>query len=144
MRRRRLIRAAAAATAGLAGCSALGGRPEMTDSARVALNRWGADQTVVRLHPGGTVTWTNEDDDLHRLQSTVFTTGQRRHDRATEWEFRARIRTGDTVEHSFPDPGVYEYGCSISTDQHGVNTTCGVFLVGESAQDFDRVLPCMT
>ncbi|MHB9288775.1 plastocyanin/azurin family copper-binding protein [Halobacteriales archaeon Cl-PHB] len=157
MRRRRLLRsglgAGAALLAGCAGDGSPGSRtptptadrtatasptdtpsPEITEreSPVVTLADRTFDPVALRVAPGTTVTWTNESNSSHTVQSAVFHPAV-----ATEWTFySADFPPGREVSHEFGDPGVYEYYCTV----HGRAAMCGVVLVGAGRRP--ESLPC--
>jgi len=79
------------------------------------------DPHLVRIDPGGTVTWTNtgrNDHNIIPVDGGRFGVGE------------AEFRPGDTYDASFDDEGAYPYYCSL----HG-NTTdgmVGTVLVGDA------------
>lgn len=87
---------------------------------------------VLRVLPGTEVTWRNEGNDTHTVQSEVFNP-----EVATEWSFySADLAVGGSVSHTFEDSGVYEYYCTA----HGKTRMCGVVLVGDV--EYSATLPC--
>lgn len=118
--RRAILRLASAtlATVGTAGCltgdSSTDRTVEMTDD-------FGFEPKTATIETGETVTWTNESDVAH----TVTAYGDRIPDGAAyfasggfESERAARnhlneglVASGETYEHTFEQPGTYEYFC---------------------------------
>lgn len=92
----------------------------------------GVEFNPVRLEvpTGATVTWHNDDSFGHDVTAAGF------HDAADSWDFEASLGPDDTVSHTFDEPGIYEYVCTI----HGESTMCGVVLVGGAT--LDPSLPC--
>jgi plastocyanin len=156
MRRRDLLRTAggvaAALVAGCAGGDAPGaGTPTATpdptatasatatppavtesESPVVTLQDRTFDPVALRVTPDTTVTWTNESNSSHTVQSAVF-----HEDVATEWTFySADFPPGREVSHAFGERGVYEYYCTV----HGRAAMCGVVLVGDVRRPGS--LPC--
>lgn len=149
MRRRTFVASAAAVGAfGVAGCAETDPGDETTTSVSTATPTTGtltfAAEPVVtvtehafnprtlRVRPGTEVTWTNEGDDSHTVQSEVFNP-----DVATDWRFySADLVSGASVSHTFEKSGVYEYYCTA----HGETEMCGVVLVG--GVEYAASLPC--
>ncbi|MFB6082212.1 MAG: plastocyanin/azurin family copper-binding protein [Halanaeroarchaeum sp.] len=147
MRRRTYLRSAGVAgVVALTGCTGGGGGQNQSGATTTTTAADGGggggsptvtmvDTTFDPLHlsvaPGTTVTWTNEDGFAHTVVSATLT------DAGDEWSYQSgTVAAGGSVEHAFPDPGVFEYYCSI----HGKGTMCGVVLVGD--QQYDATLPC--
>jgi plastocyanin len=90
------------------------------------------DPLAIRVSPGTEVSWHNASEVSHTVESAVFNP-----EVATEWAYySADMPPGRTATHTFPEPGVYEYACTI----HGADSMCGVVLVGEAA--VAAPLPC--
>ncbi|MFB6094929.1 MAG: plastocyanin/azurin family copper-binding protein, partial [Halodesulfurarchaeum sp.] len=83
------------------------------------------------VSPGTTGKWVNENPFGHDVTSAQF------HEKADSWDISAQLSAdGGTATHTFQEPGVYEYYCTI----HGKGTMCGAVLVGDVSPDAD--LPC--
>ncbi|WP_435062775.1 cupredoxin domain-containing protein [Halobaculum sp. EA56] len=82
---------------------------------------------------GTTVTWTNQASGAY---ATHTVTSARFHETAASWSLDARLGSGDSTDHTFDSPGVYEYYCTI----HGESTMCGAVLVGDATLESN--LPC--
>lgn len=103
-----------------------------SDSPTVSVRDGAFEPTALRVPPGTEVTWHNESEQTHTVESGVFHPGQ-----AAEWSFySADLPPGRAVSHSFAEAGVYEYYCTI----HGRDAMCGVILVGDAR--FPGSLPC--
>lgn len=129
---RRQFVAIAGVSLGLAGCTD-GGSPQAAnegDSTQVSLVNTAFEPKRVRIDPGGTVEWINEDDVAHDVTAASF------HDAAADWTLEADVGAGERASHTFEAAGIYEYYCTI----HGESTMCGVVLAGDAS--FDGSLPC--
>lgn len=83
------------------------------------------------VEPGTTVVWSNADAFGHDVASAQFS------DSAASWDLQTGIvQQGETVSHTFEEPGVYEYYCTI----HSRQIMCGVVVVGDAS--YDGSLPC--
>jgi plastocyanin len=74
----------------------------------------------IQIRPGATVTWTNDGRNEHDVLPVE----------GDAWGVEvADFQPGDTYEHTFSDPGVYDYYCSI----HGTTTAgmIGTVVVAE-------------
>lgn len=70
-------------------------------------NRWfSPDNITVVLGVNSTVTWTNNDSNLHTITSTSVPSGAASFDSGT-------INSGQTFTYTFTVPGVYVYHCLI-------------------------------
>jgi plastocyanin len=118
MRRRRFLAAAgAAATAPLAGCTALGSG----DDFDVGMTAVAFDPAEVTVSAGETVVWRNTSSRMHTVTAyeellpdgADFFASSGTPDEATaraEWR-DAPIRSGESYSHAFEVPGRYEYFC---------------------------------
>lgn len=89
--------AAAAATANTA--------PVATD--KVSIQGFAFGPATITVHPGTTVTWTQNDEDQHTVT-------------ADDGSFTSSpLVTGQTYTHTFTAPGTYHYHCSIHPFMHG-------------------------
>ena len=116
--------ATAAALIGLAACGApaaatSGTRPAAASSpaartASVRISNFAFRPATVTVRAGGTVTWTQEDTDLH----TVHLAG--------DGGFTSPpLQKGHTFSHTFGSPGTYAYICSIHPFMHGTVIVTG-------------------
>jgi plastocyanin len=68
---------------------------------RIEITQHAYSAATVTIPAGGTVTWTNRDDDVHTVVSTTDA-------------FRSpAIDTGEAYAHTFAKPGVYQYFCTL-------------------------------
>ena len=93
------------ATALLAGCAATAsgaaGAPVETTHVSMAKSYMFTPSTI-RIAPGATVTWTNDDNFTHNVRITG----------AAEWTSQP-IRPGESVSHVVSAPGEYAYECTF-------------------------------
>jgi len=79
--------------------------PVATD--RVTIGGFAFGPGTVRVAPGTTVTWTQQDEDSHTVT-------------ADDGSFTSKaLTTGQTYTHTFSAPGTYHYHCSIHPFMHG-------------------------
>ncbi len=121
----------------IAGCTGTGGGggQQMQDGGTqgettIIMRQTAFQPSKADVEAGATVEWVNEDSFPHTVTSAQV------HDTAASWQFDERVSGGGTVTHTFEDPGVYEYYCTI----HGKESMCGAVLVGDAA--LDASLPC--
>ena len=88
-----------AATAGAGGSP----RPEET----VKIDNFSFIPDTLTVKAGTTVTWINKDDVPHTVVST-----------AKKFSSKA-LDTDDRYDHTFTDPGTYEYYCSVHPHMKG-------------------------
>jgi plastocyanin len=107
---------AALALAGIPGAALAGGgchggmtEADATGEAETTIHLVDAcfDPSVLRIDPGATVTFRNEDEGL------IHNVG------GTEWGFYGEMGTGDTFTATFDDPGVYPFACSYHPGMTG-------------------------
>jgi plastocyanin len=68
---------------------------------RIEITKHAYSAPSVTIPAGGTVTWTNRDDDVHTVVSTTDA-------------FRSpAIDTGEAYAHTFAKPGVFHYFCTL-------------------------------
>lgn len=68
---------------------------------RIEIKAHGFTTPELTVPPGTTVTWINHDDDAHTVTSTADL-------------FRSPgIDTDETYSHTFAQPGIYEYFCTL-------------------------------
>ena len=105
---------------------------QATATSAVTIRDRAFEPLAIRVEPGTEVSWHNASEEGHTVESAVFNP-----DVATEWSYySADMPPGRTATHTFAEPGVYEYGCTV----HGAESMCGVVLVGEEAAP--APLPC--
>lgn len=106
--------------------------PAFAEEPVVTVAEYAFSPQVLRVRPGTKVTWRNEGNDTHTVQSDVFNP-----DVATEWSFySADLARGGSTSYTFEESGVYEYYCTA----HGRTRMCGVVLVGNV--EYSATLPC--
>ena len=97
------------AAALLTGCAAASGDGSSApvDTTQVTMAKsYVFSPRVIRVAPGATVTWTNDDNFTH----TVKVDGQEDHE----------VDRGDSVSIAFPKAGTYHYVCTLhSRDMDG-------------------------
>lgn len=82
-------------------------RPTPTGGNVVSISNFAFVPAVLTVHSGGTVSWTNGDEDPH----TVAATGG---------PFRSpTLAIGGTYRYRFTKPGRYPYICTIHPFMHG-------------------------
>lgn len=92
--------------------SAPGGTAAPTASAPVAGDQVSIDNfafapTTLTIHVGGTVTWTNRDEEPHTVA-------------ANDGSFHSPgMGTGASYSHTFSTAGTFNYVCSIHPSMHG-------------------------
>jgi plastocyanin len=89
----------------------LGGAPAHASTTTVTINNYTFVPATVTVHPGDTVTWTNQDSIPHTataLDGKSFDSGAI--DPGASWSF------------VFPKAGNYNYRCSIHPDMRGMVT----------------------
>lgn len=100
------------------------------ETVTVTLDGIAFDPIRMKVPTGATVRWVNEDSFGHDVTAAEF------HDAATSWDMATSLGADDSVSHTFDEPGVYEYVCTI----HGESSMCGVVLVGGAT--LGPSLPC--
>ncbi len=58
--------------------------------------------TIARIDEGATVTFVNKDLAMHNVTGAAYS-----------WRSPADLLTGDSVEHTFNETGVYPYACTL-------------------------------
>jgi plastocyanin len=97
---------------GMTGMPSTGGAPTATASAPVAGEQVSIDNfafapATLTVKVGGTVTWTNHDEEPHTVA-------------ANDGTFHSPgMGTGATFSHTFPTAGTFDYVCSIHPMMHG-------------------------
>jgi plastocyanin len=69
---------------------------------RVAMTRLCFQPSTLFVEPGDTVTFANDDDQVHNVTGHGF-----------QWGNGDQMTQGDSVVASFADPGVYAYSCTL-------------------------------
>lgn len=73
----------------------------------VSIDNFAFAPATLTVHAGGTVTWTNRDEEPHTVA-------------ATDGSFHSPgMGTGATYSHTFPTAGTFDYVCSIHPSMHG-------------------------
>ncbi|SEP67075.1 plastocyanin/azurin family copper-binding protein [Natrinema salaciae] len=118
--RRTILRVSgtALATIGTAGC--LNGRSP-TDQTVTMTGDFGFDPTTATIEPGRAVTWENTSDVDHTVTAyeddvpdgtAYFASGDFESERSARDHMReGLVAPGDEYEHTFEEPGTYEYYC---------------------------------
>ena len=86
----------------LIGCGAAGASPSPAATSAVSLPKsYRFEPAAIAVPSGTTVTWSNADNFTHnvRLAATGDLVGQ--------------MAPGESVTHTFADPGLYAYDCSL-------------------------------
>jgi plastocyanin len=126
--RRRFLRTAttAGAAIALAGCTGILGEDDSADVENYSLpaasatvevamgpNRTNSfDPEIVRVEPGGTVTWTNESGNHSATAYLPDNDEPRRTPADAEaWDTGVIRKNGRSASHTFEIPGVYDYFC---------------------------------
>lgn len=80
---------------------------QATDAAEATIDDFRFRPETLEVGAGSTVTWTNEDDTAHTV-----TAGSE--DAPEEDRFDLEVgAAGDTVSHTFDEPGSYAYFCEL-------------------------------
>ena len=97
------------ATTVLAGCEpedpSMPRVDDMMPGATVEIRGEQFQPATVPISVGETVTWVNEDPVIHTVVGEDFSSGN--------------IGEGETFSHTFDEPGVYEYTCTIHPGMEG-------------------------
>ena len=73
----------------------------------VAIQGFAFNPDSITISPGDTIKWTNMDSATHTVE-------------ATDSSFKSdNLKTGDSYEHTFTNPGTYNYMCSIHPSMRG-------------------------
>jgi plastocyanin len=106
LRRFLLPLAALAACLTAAGCGAAGASAPVATTHVTMVKSYRFDPDVIKIKPGDTVTWKNDDNFTH----TVKVGDGPDH----------KVGRGDSVSVRFDRPGTYDYVCTLhSHDMHG-------------------------
>jgi plastocyanin len=74
---------------------------------QVTIDNFAFAPATLTVHAGGTVTWTNRDEEPHTVA-------------ASDGSFKSPgMGTGATFTHTFPAAGTFDYVCSIHPMMHG-------------------------
>jgi plastocyanin len=76
----------------------------------VTISNYSFHPATLTVTKGSTVTWVNEDGDVHTIKSTA----------ATEAFGSAALDSGDRFKYTFRHAGTYHYICSVHPYMHGV------------------------
>lgn len=89
------------------------GAPAAVAGDPVGIDNFAFAPATLTIHAGGTVTWTNRDEEPH----TVV---------AADGSFHSPgMGTGATYSHTFPSVGSFDYVCSIHPMMHGTVVVTG-------------------
>ena len=100
MRRRILLPLVLAAAIAAAGCGGSGEASTPVATTQVTMVKsYRFEPDVIKISPGQTVTWTNDDNFTH----TVRIDGRADHE----------VEPGDSVSITFDQPGTYHYVCRL-------------------------------
>ncbi|MEE6175303.1 cupredoxin family copper-binding protein [Mycobacterium sp. 050134] len=79
----------------------------------VSIDDFAFAPVTLTIHAGGTVTWTNRDEEPHTVA-------------ASDGSFHSPgMGTGATYSHTFPAAGKFDYVCSIHPMMHGTVVVTG-------------------
>ncbi len=79
----------------------------------VGIDNFAFAPATLTVRVGGTVTWTNRDEEPHTVA-------------ATDGSFHSPgMGTGGTYSHTFPTAGTFDYVCSIHPMMHGTVVVTG-------------------
>jgi plastocyanin len=83
------------------------GAPVSVAGDQVAIDNFAFAPATLTVTAGGTVTWTNRDEEPHTVA-------------ASDGSFHSPgMGTGATFSHTFSAPGKFDYVCSIHPSMHG-------------------------
>jgi len=113
----------AGATPGMPGMSGMPSMPGAAASATgspvavagdaVSIDNFAFAPATLSIRAGGTVTWTNRDEEPHTVA-------------ATDGSFHSPgMGRGATYSHAFPTAGTFDYVCSIHPMMHGTVVVTG-------------------
>ena len=98
------------ATSGTASAT---GSPAAVAGDQVTIDNFAFAPATLTVKVGGTVTWTNRDEEPHTVA-------------ATDGSFHSPgMGTGATFSHAFPTAGKFDYVCSIHPSMHGTVVVTG-------------------
>ena len=96
-----------------AGTSSATGSPAAVAGDAVSIDNFAFAPATLTIRAGGTVTWTNHDEEPHTVA-------------ATDGSFHSPgMGTGATYSHTFPTAGKFDYVCSIHPMMHGTVVVTG-------------------
>jgi plastocyanin len=78
-------------------------------SGAVTIRQFAFNPSPVTVPPGGTVTWTNDDNTAHSISDTS----------PMATPVSKPLNKGDTFSITYPKPGTYPYVCGIHNYMHG-------------------------
>jgi plastocyanin len=76
--------------------------------AQVSMENIEFEPANVTIETGATVTWTNDDTLGHDVTGDDFKSGA-----------AGGLQSGDTFEHTFSEPGTYDYVCTVHPGMKG-------------------------
>ena len=77
--------------------------PAPAAQVRVLIHNYAFHPATLRIAPGTTVTWANQDDDVHTVMNA---------DHGHLFSSKP-LNTGQSFSHTFDAPGIYPYLCSV-------------------------------
>jgi plastocyanin len=96
-----------------AGTAPTTGSPAAVAGDAVTIDNFAFAPATLTIRAGGTVTWTNHDEEPHTVA-------------ATDGSFHSPgMGTGATYSHTFPTAGKFDYVCSIHPSMHGTVVVTG-------------------
>ena len=96
-----------------AGTSSATASPAAVAGDAVSIDNFAFAPATLTIRAGGTVTWTNHDEEPHTVA-------------ATDGSFHSPgMGTGATYSHTFPTAGKFDYVCSIHPMMHGTVVVTG-------------------
>jgi plastocyanin len=96
-----------------AGPGSATGSPAAVAGDQVTIDNFAFAPATLTVKAGGTVTWTNKDEEPHTVA-------------ATDGSFHSPgMGTGATFSHTFPTAGKFDYVCSIHPSMHGTVVVTG-------------------
>jgi plastocyanin len=96
-----------------AGTASTTGAPAAAAGDAVTIDNFAFAPATLTIRAGGTVTWTNRDEEPHTVA-------------ATDGSFHSPgMGTGATYSHTFPTAGKFDYVCSIHPSMHGTVVVTG-------------------
>lgn len=95
------------------GSASATGSPGPAAGDQVTIDNFAFAPATLTVKAGGTVTWTNRDEEPHTVA-------------ATDGSFHSPgMGTGATFSHTFPTAGKFDYVCSIHPSMHGTVVVTG-------------------
>jgi plastocyanin len=82
---------------------------EVPSPGAVTIRQFAFNPSPVTVPPGGTVTWTNDDDTAHSISDTS----------PMATPVSKALNKGDTFSITYPKPGTYPYVCGIHNYMQG-------------------------